>query len=27
LATNFCYEVNEAVAMGLPDRKKEAALN
>jgi hypothetical protein len=27
LATNFCYEVNEAVAMGLPERKKEAALN
>ena len=27
LATNFCYEVNEAVAMGLPDRKKEAVLN
>lgn len=27
MATNFCYEVNEAVAVGLPDRKKEAALN
>ncbi|HEU4858991.1 MAG TPA: hypothetical protein VFT15_04110 [Chitinophagaceae bacterium] len=27
LATNFCYEVNEATAIGLPDRKKKAALN
>ena len=27
LATNFCYEVNESAAIGLPDRKKEAALN
>ena len=27
LATNFCYEVNEAAAIGLPERKKEAALN
>ena len=27
LATNFCYEVNETVAMGLPERKKEAVLN
>ena len=27
LATNFCYEVNEAAAMGLPERKKEAVLN
>ncbi len=27
LATNFCYEVNEAVALGLPERKKETALN
>lgn len=27
LATNFCYEVNETAALGLPDRKKEAALN
>ena len=27
LATNFCYEVNETAAIGLPDRKKEAALN
>ena len=27
LATNFCYEVNETVAIGLPERKKEAALN
>ena len=27
LATNFCYEVNEASAIGLPDRKKEAVLN
>ena len=25
--TNFCYEVNEAAAIGLPERKKEAALN
>jgi hypothetical protein len=27
MATNFCYEVNEAAAIGLPERKKEAALN
>ena len=27
LATNFCYEVNESAAIGLPERKKEAALN
>lgn len=27
IATNFCYEVNEAAAIGLPERKKEAALN
>jgi hypothetical protein len=27
LATNYCYEVNETAAMGLPERKKEAALN
>ena len=27
LATNFCYEVNEGAAVGLPERKKEAALN
>ena len=27
LATNYCYEVNEAVAIGLPDRKKEPVLN
>ena len=27
MATNFCYEVNEAVAIGLPQRKKDAALN
>jgi len=27
LATNFCYEVNETAAIGLPERKKEAALN
>jgi len=27
LATNFCYEVNESVAIGLPQRKMEAALN
>ncbi|HMK17622.1 MAG TPA: hypothetical protein VK492_05485 [Chitinophagaceae bacterium] len=27
LATNFCYEVNETAAIGLPDRKKEAVLN
>ena len=27
LATNFCYEVNEAAGIGLPERKKEAALN
>lgn len=27
LATNFCYEVNESAGVGLPERKKEAALN
>jgi hypothetical protein len=27
LATNYCYEVNEAAAIGLPERKKEPALN
>jgi hypothetical protein len=27
LATNFCYEVNEAVAIGAPATKKAAALN
>ena len=27
MATNYCYEVNEAAAIGLPERKKEAALN
>ena len=27
LATNYCYEVNEAAAIGLPERKSEAALN
>ena len=27
LATNYCYAVNEAAAIGLPERKKEAALN
>ena len=27
LATNFCYEVNEASAIGLPERTKEAVLN
>jgi hypothetical protein len=27
LATNVCYEVNEAAGIGLPERKKEAALN
>ena len=27
LATNFCYEVNEKAGIGLPERKKEAALN
>ncbi len=27
MATNFCYEVNEAAALGLPERKKEATLN
>ncbi len=26
LATNFCYEVNEAKAIGLPERKTEAVL-
>ena len=27
IATNFCYEVNEVTAIGVPERKKEAALN
>ena len=27
IATNFCYEVNEAAGIGLPERKKEAVLN
>ena len=27
MATNFCYEVNEAAGIGLPDRKKETVLN
>jgi len=27
LATNFCYEVNESAAIGLPESKKEAVLN
>ncbi len=27
MATNFCYEVNEATAFGVPERKKESALN
>lgn len=27
MATNFCYEVDEAAAIGLPERKKDAALN
>ena len=27
LATNYCYEVNEAAAIGLPQRKEEATLN
>ena len=27
IATNFCYEVNEATAFGVPERKNEAALN
>ena len=27
LATNFCYEVNEAAGIGLPQRKTEAVLN
>ena len=27
LATNFCYEVNETAAIGLPETKKEVALN
>lgn len=27
MATNFCYEVNEAAALGLPERKKAEALN
>jgi hypothetical protein len=27
IATNFCYEVNEAAAVGLPETKREAVLN
>ena len=27
LATNFCYEVNEAAAFGLPEIKRAAVLN
>jgi hypothetical protein len=27
IATNYCYEVNEKIAVGLPQRKMEAALN
>ena len=27
IAVNFCYEVNELTAFGLPERKKEAVLN
>jgi len=27
MATNFCYPVNESAAIGLPERKKETALN
>ena len=27
LATNYCYEVNEANAIGLPERKKAEALS
>ena len=27
MATNFCYEVNEVTAIGVPERKKEAELN
>ena len=27
MATNFCYEVNEAAAVGLPETKREAVLN
>lgn len=27
LATNFCYEINEAMAIGLPERKTEAVLS
>ena len=27
MATNFCYEVNEVTAFGVPERKKEAELN
>ena len=27
LATNYCYEVNEAASIGLPEIKKEPALN
>lgn len=27
MATNYCYEVNEAAAIGLPERKKDAVLN
>ena len=27
IATNYCYEVNEAAGFGLPQRKMEAAVN
>ena len=27
MATNFCYEINEAASIGLPERKKVAGLN
>ena len=27
MATNFCYEVNEVAALGVPETKKAAALN
>ena len=27
LATNYCYEVNETAAIGLPERKKEVTFN
>ena len=27
ISTNFCYEVNEATAFGVPETKKAAALN